>query len=219
MVDLFDIYLYSLNFFDLYYFKIILVNRSIFFYFYFLFIYLFIYLFFANGRLPHFNSHLHSGVVLPVCTCICILQYIHFEILWILYVDLNSWQDINADGRCFHLSLKKVKETFMECHNHKPQPFPDTKRKRKQKKPNKRKSNKRTKSTNISFLFPKRCNRNAKRTAIHKNKITQGKAYVVLYSLNFLIYMCYFCYFVNRYDVRKLPVRKRVRDYESTCKI
>ena len=34
-----------------------------------------------------------------------------------------------------------------ECHNHKPQPFPDTKRMRKQTKPNKRKSNKRTKST------------------------------------------------------------------------
>ena len=51
-----------------------------------------------------------------------------------------------------------------ECHNHKPQPFPDIKRKRKQTKQNKCKSNKRTKSTKISSLFPKRCNRNAKRT-------------------------------------------------------
>ena len=37
------------------------------------------------------------------------------------------------------------------------------------------KSNKRTKSTKISSLFPKRGNRNAKRTEKHKNKITQGK--------------------------------------------
>ena len=42
-------------------------------------------------------------------------------------------------------------------------------------KPNKRKSNKRTKSTKINSLFPKRGNRNAKRTENYKNKITQGK--------------------------------------------
>ena len=42
-------------------------------------------------------------------------------------------------------------------------------------KPNKNKSNKRTKNTKISSLFPKRGNRNAKRTEKHKNKITQGK--------------------------------------------
>ena len=42
-------------------------------------------------------------------------------------------------------------------------------------KPNERKSNKRMKSTKISSLFPKRGNRNAKRTEKHKNKITQGK--------------------------------------------
>ena len=51
----------------------------------------------------------------------------------------------------------------------------DTKRKRKQTKPNKRKSNKRMKSTKINSLFPKRGNRNAKKTEKHKNKITQGK--------------------------------------------
>ena len=39
----------------------------------------------------------------------------------------------------------------------------------------KHKSNKRTKSTKISSLFPKRGNRNAKRTEKHKNKITQGQ--------------------------------------------
>ena len=38
-----------------------------------------------------------------------------------------------------------------------------------------RKSNKRTKSTKISSLFPKRGNRNAKRTEKYNNKITQGK--------------------------------------------
>ena len=37
------------------------------------------------------------------------------------------------------------------------------------------KSNKRTKSTKISSLFPKPGNRNAKRTEKHKNKMTQGK--------------------------------------------
>ena len=70
---------------------------------------------------------------------------------------------------------EKVREKPTECHNHKPLPFPYSKRKRKQTKPNKRKSNKRTKSTKISYLFPKRGNRNAKRTENHKNKITQGK--------------------------------------------
>ena len=63
---------------------------------------------------------------------------------------------------------KRVRETLRECYNHKPQPFPGSKRKRNQTKPNKRKSNKRTKSTKISSLFPKRGNRNAKRTEKHK---------------------------------------------------
>ena len=52
--------------------------------------------------------------------------------------------------------------------------LPRHQEKRKQTKPNKRKSNKPTKSTKISSLFPKRGNRNAKRTEKHKNKITQG---------------------------------------------
>ena len=47
---------------------------------------------------------------------------------------------------------KKVREQSRECHNHKPQPFPNTKRKRKLTKPNKRKLNKRTKNTKISSL-------------------------------------------------------------------
>ena len=53
---------------------------------------------------------------------------------------------------------KKVREKSRECHNHKPQPFSDTKRKRKPIKPNKHKSNKRTKSSLLP-LFPKRGNR------------------------------------------------------------
>ena len=59
---------------------------------------------------------------------------------------------------------KKVREKSRECHNPKPQPFQDTKRRRTQTKPKKRKSNKRTKSTKISSLFPKRGNFNTKRT-------------------------------------------------------
>ena len=70
---------------------------------------------------------------------------------------------------------QKVREKSRECHSHKPQPFPDTKRKREPTNPNNHKSNKRTKHTKISSLFPKRGNRNAKRTEKHKNKMTQGK--------------------------------------------
>ena len=72
---------------------------------------------------------------------------------------------------------KKVREKSRECHNHKPQPFPDPKRKRKPTNLNKHKPNKRTKSTKISSLFPKRGNRNTKRTGKHKNKMTYGKTY------------------------------------------
>ena len=43
--------------------------------------------------------------------------------------------------------------------------------------PNKHKSNKRTKSKKISSLFPKRGNRNTKRTEKHKNTMTHGKTY------------------------------------------
>ena len=72
---------------------------------------------------------------------------------------------------------KKVREESRECHNHKPQPFPDPKRKRKPTNLNKHKSNKRTKSTKISSLFPKRGNRYTKRTKKNKNKMTHGKTY------------------------------------------
>ena len=72
---------------------------------------------------------------------------------------------------------KKVREKSRECHNHKPQPFPDPKRKRKPTNLNKHKPNKRTKSTKISSLSPKRGNRNTKGTEKHKNKMTHGKTY------------------------------------------
>ena len=62
---------------------------------------------------------------------------------------------------------KKVREKSRECHNHKPQPIPDPKMKRKPTNLNKHKPNKRTKSTKISSLFPKRGNRNTKRTKKH----------------------------------------------------
>ena len=78
---------------------------------------------------------------------------------------------------CIYFYTKKARENLRERHNHKLQPFPDTKGKRKQTKPNKHKSNKRTKSTKTSSLFPKRGNRNAERSEKHNNKIkiTQGK--------------------------------------------
>ena len=72
---------------------------------------------------------------------------------------------------------KKVREKSRECNNHKLQPFPDPKRKTKPTNPNKHKPNKRTKSTKISSLFPKRGNRNTKRTEKHKNKMTHGETY------------------------------------------
>ena len=65
---------------------------------------------------------------------------------------------------------KKGKRKVQECHNHKPQPFPDPKRKRKPTNLNKHKPNKRTKSTKIGSLFPKRGNRNTKRTEKHMSR-------------------------------------------------
>ena len=70
------------------------------------------------------------------------------------------------------ISEKKIKEKSRKCHNHKPQPFPDIPTNL-----NKHKPNKRTKSTKISSLFPKRGNRNTKRTEKHRNKMTHGKTY------------------------------------------
>ena len=100
--------------------------------------------------------------------CTYVQTYHHFYILYQLRIGITI-------SRQHWMMKKKVREKSRECHNHIPQPFPDTKRKRKPKILNKHKSNKRTKSTKISSLFPKQGNRNAKRTAKHKNKMTQGK--------------------------------------------
>ena len=81
---------------------------------------------------------------------------------------LHLWNNMVSFKSFF--TKKMVRAKPRESHSHKPQPFPDTKRKRKQTKPNKRKSNKGTKSTKINSLFPKQGNRNAKRTEKHKNK-------------------------------------------------
>ena len=59
-------------------------------------------------------------------------------------------RSVCPDGKSGMKGLERVREKSRECHNHKPQPIPDTKRK--QTKPNKRKSNKRTKSTKVSFF-------------------------------------------------------------------
>ena len=94
----------------------------------------------------------------------------------ILYGELQVGKRSHADQRKrYKDTLKKVSGKSMECHNHKPQPFSDTKRKRKQTKPNKHKSNKRTRNIKISSLFTKRGNCNAKRTEKQKNKTTQDK--------------------------------------------
>ena len=92
-----------------------------------------------------------------------------------LYIHLRA---VNlAETSAVSMQKKKVRENSRERHNHKPQPFQDPKRKRKPTNLNKHKSNKRTKSTKISSLFPKRGNRNTKRTEKRKNKMTHGKTY------------------------------------------
>ena len=88
-----------------------------------------------------------------------------------------SWKFMIPRCYWFWDCKKRVREKSRECHNHKPQPFADPKRKRKPTNLNKHKPNKRTKSTKISSLFPKRGNCNTKRTEKHKNKMTHGKTY------------------------------------------
>ena len=118
-------------------------------------------------------------VDLNAVTSIADIRHIVIKLLWRLvtlcYMHClnNSVHDV-LYNKCIS---KKVREKSRECHNHKPQPFPDPKRKRKPTNLNKHKPNKRTKSTKISSLFPKRGNRNTKRTEKHKNKMTDGKTY------------------------------------------
>ena len=71
-------------------------------------------------------------------------------------------------------SKNKAKSKVQGVHNYKPQHFPDTKRKRKDK-TKQAQIEQRAKSPKINSLFPKRRNRNAKRSEKHKSKITQGK--------------------------------------------
>ena len=87
-----------------------------------------------------------------------------------LVMCLTAVEEMQPPLSTFRIKKQKVREKSRECHNHKPQPFPDTKRKRKPTNPNNHKSNKNTKSTKIRTLFPKRGNRNAKRTEKHKKK-------------------------------------------------
>ena len=87
----------------------------------------------------------------------------YFSLIIFSTVELTSF----ATRECAHYNRhceKEVREKSRECHNQKPQPFPDPKRKRKPTNLNKHKPNKRTKSTKISSLFPKRGNCNTKRT-------------------------------------------------------
>ena len=92
---------------------------------------------------------------------------------------LNDVENFMTIPSCRGIEIgeNKVREKSWECHNHKPQPFSDPKRKRKPTNLNKHKPNKRTKSTKISSLLPKRGNRNTKRTEKHKNKMTHGNTY------------------------------------------
>ena len=90
---------------------------------------------------------------------------------------LSNTISVSSTTAYSNICKNKVREKSRECHNHKPQPFQDPKRKRKLTNINKHKPNKRTKGTKISSLFPKRGNRNTKRTEKHKNKITHGKTY------------------------------------------
>ena len=55
--------------------------------------------------------------------------------------DFAHTRDESKSVHFYTCLKKKVREKSRECHNHKPQPFPDTKRKKKQTKPNKHKSN------------------------------------------------------------------------------
>ena len=133
-------------------------------------------------------STYHSSVAVLLCFCACGFIYgLCFKCMKLAWsLKYGVWYSISSavvkytkvtvmigQNRYSKLRIpsqnKKVREKSRECHNHKPQPFPDTKRKRKATKRNKHKSDKRTKSTKVSSLFPKRGNRNVKRTEKHKN--------------------------------------------------
>ena len=70
---------------------------------------------------------------------------------------------------------KHLLERSSVCHNHKPQPTPDTKKKRKkgQKHTRAKQTNKCTRSTKTSSVFPKRGNQNANTNEKTKTKSTR----------------------------------------------
>ena len=108
---------------------------------------------------------------LPQLECIWVEVFLHNkkELLGTFYRPSSSHSLVNPSiedsaGLAFDTNIsKKLREKSRVCHIHKPRPFQDTKRKWKQTKPNKRKSNKRKKSTKISSLFPQRDKRMLKR--------------------------------------------------------
>ena len=107
----------------------------------------------------------------------CKVQILALEIITPLNECTGRLSRVSTRHKHNRRGMQKKRIKSRECHNHKPQPFPDPKKKRKPTNLNKHKPNKRTKSTKISSLFPKRGNRNTKRTETHKNKITHGKTY------------------------------------------
>ena len=133
---------------------------------------------YVNSEGPNQNVNRHPLWWLGICSssgALCQMEIMDVQ-------TINSFKILTGQQRSVGLPFcdirrKKVREKSRECHNHKPKPFPDPKRKRKPTNLNKHKPNKRTKSTKISSLFPKRGNRNTKRTEKHKNKMTHGKTY------------------------------------------
>ena len=89
------------------------------------------------------------------CCCCCLIFIVHA-----IFGNVSFSRPSSARKQILKKKKKKkVREKSRECHNHKPQPFPDPKRKKKPTNLNKHKPNKRTKSTKIISLFPKRGNR------------------------------------------------------------
>ena len=75
------------------------------------------------------------------------ITFIHHSCIMISKDNTTVVSYINRQGGTHSPNLcveKKVREKSRECHNHKPQPFPDTKRKRKPTNLNKHKPNKRS---------------------------------------------------------------------------
>ena len=113
------------------------VNSFFFFFFFFLqaelcwyhyYFYFFFFIFFLQAEL-------------------CWYHYYLCEVADVVHNDNNNgWRfvtkptTLNANNVKFKGFEKKVREKSRECHNPKPQSFPDTKRKRKRTKSNKRKS-------------------------------------------------------------------------------